>query len=230
VVVQKSTKSILLNVTKILDKRLMMGELVLEMRDVSNGALKGVNLEVEKGDFCVVLAPSGSGKSTLLGLISRMEPLTSGQIRINGVDIHRISDFDAWRAGNIGHIYEKRNLIATLTAWENVELPLRVTKIDKAERQRRVLRAIERVGLKEKAGRYARRLTAEEEQRIALARAIAAEPAIILADEPTGRLKRDETADLIALMAALREDGKNTFVVATHDERFRGAASRVFEL
>lgn len=207
-----------------------MGEKVLEIIDVSNGVLKDVNLSVEKGDFVIILAPSGSGKSTLLDLICRISPLTSGKILINGVDIYSISDFDKWRAANIGYIYEENNLISTLTAYENVELPMLAAKIDKGKRRGQVLGALESVGLKEKEGLYPKKLGMEEEQRVALARAMATEPALILADEPTGKLKKDETKSLIALMGELNKKTGNTFVVATHDHSLKSAASKVLEL
>ena len=207
-----------------------MGELVLEIKNVSNGILKDVNLEVEKGDFLIILAPSGSGKSTLLNLICRMEPLASGKILINGVDIYSINDFDKWRAANIGFIYEEKNLVSTLTAYENVELPMLVSKVDKEKRRERVLGALESVELNEKGTLYSRKLSMEEEQRVALARAIATEPAIILADEPTGKLKKDETRDFIGLMGELNKKTGNTFVVASHDNSLKNAASKVFEL
>jgi len=207
-----------------------MGELVLEIRDVSNGVLKDVNLKVEKGDFFVILAPSGSGKSTLLDLICKRKPLASGQILIKGVDIYSISDFDKWRAANIGYIYEEKNLIPTLTAYENVELPMLAAKLNKGEKRERILGALENVELKAKEGLYPRKLSMEEEQRVALARAIATEPAIILADEPTGKLKKDETESLIGLMAELNKKSGNTFVVASHDHSLKSAAPKVLEL
>ena len=207
-----------------------MGEKVLEIIDVSNGILKAVNLSVEKGDFFVILAPSGSGKTALLDLICGMEPLTTGKILINGLDIFSISDFDKWRAANIGYIYEENNLISTLTAYENVELPMLAARVDKGKRRERVLGALESVGLKEKEGLYPKKLGMEEEQRVALARSIATEPAIILADEPTGKLKKDETESLIALMGELNKKTGNTFVVATHDHSLKSAASKVLEL
>lgn len=209
-----------------------MGEQILELRNVSsaNGALKSVNIEVEKGDFFVVFAPSGSGKTTLLNLICRMEPLASGQISIKGVDIYNIEGFDKWRASNIGFVCQENNLIPTLTVCENVELPMLAARVDKEKRRERVLRALESVGLKEKGGLYPKKLDMEEEQRVALARAMAGEPVIILADEPTGKLKKEETQNLVRLMAELNEKMGNTFVVATHDYDFRSAASRVFDL
>jgi putative ABC transport system ATP-binding protein len=207
-----------------------MGDRVLEIRDVSNGVLKDVNLKVEKGDFFLILAPSGSGKSTLLDLICRRRPLVSGQILIEGVDIYSISDFDKWRAANIGYIYEEKNLIPSLTAYDNVELPMLAAKLDKGKKRERILGALENVALKEKVGLYPKKLSMEEEQRVALARALATEPAIILADEPTGKLKKTETERLIGLMADLNRKSGNTFVLASHDHSLKSAAPKVYEL
>ena len=207
-----------------------MREPVLEIKDVSNGVLKGVNLAVEKGDFFVILAPSGSGKSTLLDLICRRRPLASGQIFIKGVDIYSISNFHKWRAANIGYIYEERNLIPTLTAYENVELPMLAAKLDKAKRRERILEALENVELKEKKSLYPRKLSMVEEQKVALARALATEPAIILADEPTGKLKKDETETLIRLMAELNKKLGNSIVVTSHDHGLKSAAPKILEL
>jgi ABC-type lipoprotein export system ATPase subunit len=207
-----------------------MEELVLEIRDMSNGILKDVNLEVEKGAFFVVLAPSGSGKSTLLESICRSRAIASGHIRINGVDITSINNFDKWKAANIGFIYEENNLITTLNAYDNVELPLLAAKVAKEERRTRVLKALDSVGLKEKAGVYPKKFTMEEEQRLALARAIATDPTIILADEPTGKLPKEQTERLIGLMGELNQKTGIAFMVASHDYSLKNAASKVMEL
>jgi len=207
-----------------------MGKLVLEIKDVSNGILKDVNLEAEKGDFFLILGPSGSGKSTLLNLICRMEPLASGQILINGVDIYSVSDFDKWKATNIGYVYEKNNLISTFTAFENVELPMLVAGVNKGERRERVLGVLESVGLRGKERFYPNKLRMEEEQRVALARSIVTEPAIILADEPTGKLKKDQTESFVGLMGELGKKTGSTFVVVSHDPSLKSAASKVLEL
>ncbi len=207
-----------------------MVKLVLELKDVSNGMLKDVNLEVEKGGFFLILGPSGSGKSTLLNLIYRMEPLASGQILINGVDIYTISDFDKWKAANIGYIYEENNLISTFTAYENVELPMLAARVDKGKRRERVLRALESVGLREKERFYPNKLGMEEKQRVALARSIVTEPAIILADEPTGKLKKEQTESFIGLMGELNKKTGSAFVVVSHDHSLKSAASKVLEL
>jgi len=207
-----------------------MGKLVLEIKDVSNGILEDVNLEVGKGDFFLILGPSGSGKSTLLNLICRMEPLASGQILINGVDIYSISDFDKWKAANIGYIYEKNNLISTFTVYENVELPMLADRGNKGERRERVLGALESVGLREKERFYPNKLKMEEKQRVALARSIVIDPVIILADEPTGKLKKDQTEGFIGLMGELNKKTGSAFVVVSHDPSLKSVASKVLEL
>jgi putative ABC transport system ATP-binding protein len=207
-----------------------MGKLVLEIKDVSNGILEDVNLKVGKGDFFLILGPSGSGKSTLLNLICRMEPLASGQILINGVDIYSISDFDKWKAANIGYIYEKNNLISTFTVYENVELPMLADRGNKGERRERVLGALEIVGLREKEHFYPNKLKMEEKQRVALARSIVIDPVIILADEPTGKLKKDQTEGFIGLMGELNKKTGSAFVVVSHDPSLKSVASKVLEL
>jgi acetoin utilization transport system ATP-binding protein len=185
---------------------------------------------VEKGDFIVILAPSGSGKSTLLDLVCRRRPLASGQILIKGVDIYSINNFDKWRATNIGYIYKEKNLISSLTAYENVELPMMAAKLDKGKRREQILEALENVNLGEKENFYPKKLSMEEEQRVAFARALATAPALILADEPTGKLKKDETENLIELMTELNKRDGNTFVVASHDTSWKRAAPKFIEL
>lgn len=207
-----------------------MGEKVLEIKNVYKGSLKSVSMEIEKGDFLAILAPSGSGKTTLLNLICGMESPASGKISVNGTDIGTIKNIDAWRAANIGYIFQENNLIPSLTVFENVELPMLAAALDKARRIERALRALENVGLKDKAFLLSKNLTIEEEQRTALARAMAAGPCMILADEPAGRLTKLETEGLIGLMKGLNKQTGQTFVVATHDNSIKSAASRVFEL
>lgn len=207
-----------------------MGAPALEIRDVSSGILENVNIEVENGAFVVIIAPSGSGKSTLLNLICRIGHPASGKILINGVDIYSISDFNKWRAANIGYIYEQDNLIPSLTVYENVELPMFTTKIDKEKRRARVLNALESVGLKDKERLFPKKLSMEDKQRAAIARSIAIEPAIILADEPTGKLKKEQTQSIIGLMGELNKKTGNTFVVASHDHSLKSAATKIFEL
>jgi putative ABC transport system ATP-binding protein len=207
-----------------------MGEMVLEVTDVSEDALESVSIEVERGDFLVVLGPSGSGKKTLFDLVSGTKPLQSGRIRVGGRDITEIQNFNEWRASNIGCILQENNLIPTLKADENVELPLLTGSVRKKERRDRALKALDRVGLRDMAGTSSSKLTMEQAQRVALARAMAADPTIILAYEPTGRLARGDTEGLIKVMSDLNKEDGYTFIVATHDNAFRRVASKVLDL
>lgn len=207
-----------------------MGVLILEIKDLSHGALEQVNMKVEKGDLSMIMGPSGSGKSTLLNLICRMESFSSGKIMVNGVDIASLDHFDKWRAANIGFIFEENNLIPTLTLHENVELPMSAAGIDKAKRDERVMGALQLVGLTGKERLYPKQVDVEEEQRVALARAIAVEPPIILADEPTGKLSTEQTDRFIELMEGLNKRTGRTFVVASHDQNWKRIASTVLEL
>ena len=207
-----------------------MVEKVLEVSNVSKHVLKSVSMEAEKGDFLVILAPSGSGKSTLLGLIGGLESFESGSISVDGIDVGAVGDLDVWRATNIGYIYEEDNLIPLLSVHDNVELQLIAAGVGRAERRDRVARALAAVGLADKAGVRAERLGMEDQQRTALARAVAAGPVVILADEPTGRLDADGTERLFGLMAELNKNAGHTFVVATHNRLMRKAATDVLEL
>jgi ABC-type lipoprotein export system ATPase subunit len=203
---------------------------VLEVKDVSTTVLHDVRLLIEKGEFVALIAPSGSGKSTLLSLICGMESPSSGQILVNGDDIHRIQDMDNWRAANIGLILEENNLIPSLNVYENVELPMAVRGIDREKRKQSVHSALEHVGLNEKERVYPKRLTMQEEQLAALARAIASDPTIILADEPTGKLNDEQTNHFIGLIGRINKAANHTFMVASHDQRWKESASRVVAL
>jgi len=207
-----------------------MEKLVLELKGVSNGIIKDVNIKVERGTFFVILGPSGTGKTTLLNLICGTKPLTSGEILINGNDIKNIAGFNKWRAANIGLIYEENNLIPTLNAYENVEIPMWATRVDKEKLREKTVAALERVGIGDKIDYFPKKLDIEEQQRVALARAIANEPVLILADEPTGKLDQEKTERLIGLMEELNREMGSTFVVTSHDASFRRTATEVLEL
>jgi putative ABC transport system ATP-binding protein len=207
-----------------------MAEKVLEVTEVSAGGLQPVSLEVDKGDFLIILAPSGSGKTTLLNLIGGMEPLQLGRISVDGIDLGGIRDLDVWRATNVGCIYEDGNLISSLSVYDNVDLQLIAAGVGRDARRVRVSDALAAVGLSDKAGLRAERLSTEDQQRAALGRAVAAEPVVILADEPTGRLNADETEKMIALMSELNRNRGHTFVVATHNPVLKKVATDVLEL
>jgi putative ABC transport system ATP-binding protein len=181
--------------------------------------LKGLNLDVRKGEFIAFMGPSGSGKTTLLNLIGGLDSPTRGTIRIEGEEISALSGrrLAAWRSRNIGFIFQMYNLIPVLTAFQNVQLPLLLTGLSKSERRRHVEDALGLVGLADRIDHYPRQLSGGQEQRVAIARAIVADPNILLCDEPTGDLDRaagDEILDIIQRLSA--EFGKTVFLV-THD-------------
>src|SRR6266850_3370575 len=185
-----------------------MSDVVIETRNLSKEyvrdefhviALKDVSLEIHKGEFVALMGPSGSGKSTLLHLIAAMDTATGGEIRVLGQDLRALSDRQIahWRNENIGFIFQSFNLIPVLTALENVELPLKLTNLKKQERIDHATTALQLVGLGDRLGHYPRQLSGGQEQRVAIARAIVTDPALILADEPTGNLDAASAQEIL---------------------------------
>src|SRR5207248_757975 len=167
------------------------------------------------------MGPSGSGKSTLLHLIAAMDTATGGDIRVLGQDLRALSDrqIARWRNENIGFIFQSFNLIPVLTALENVELPLKLTNLKKQERLEHATTALKLVGLGDRLGHYPRQLSGGQEQRVAIARAIVTDPALILADEPTGDLDAQSADEVLAILERLNREFKKTVVMVTHDPR-----------
>ncbi|MBN1504053.1 MAG: ABC transporter ATP-binding protein [Candidatus Eisenbacteria bacterium] len=208
-----------------LDKKYYRGE---EEIDV----LRGLNLDVDAGEFIAFMGPSGSGKTTLLNLIGGLDTPTAGTVRVNGDEISALSGrkLAAWRARNIGFIFQMYNLIPVLTAFQNVQLPLLLTGLGRAERRKHVEAALGLVGLSDRMNHYPRQLSGGQEQRAAIARAIVTDPKILLCDEPTGDLDRaagDEILDIISRLS--KEYGKTVFLV-THDPMAAKRASTVLHL
>jgi putative ABC transport system ATP-binding protein len=187
--------------------------------------LDGINLQVPDGVFVALMGPSGSGKTTLLNLIAGIDRPTSGSVLVGGTDVTKLSEAQLakWRSRSVGFIFQFYNLIPVLTAVENVELPLLLTKLSKKERRDRALTALKIVGLADRAKHYPRQLSGGQEQRVAIARAIVTDPAVLVADEPTGDLDARSAEDILTLMETLNRDFKKTIVMVTHDPR---AASR----
>jgi putative ABC transport system ATP-binding protein len=181
--------------------------------------LKELDLEVPEGSFEALMGPSGSGKSTLLNLIAGLDVATAGSVKVAGVDIGALSEGDraAWRASNIGFVFQTYNLMPVLSALENVELPLLLTGLGAAERRKRAEIALEVVGLKERMGHLPRQLSGGQEQRVTIARAIVTDPKIIVADEPTGDLDRESANDILKLLERLNTEFNKTIVMVTHD-------------
>jgi putative ABC transport system ATP-binding protein len=181
--------------------------------------LDGINLDVPEGSFEALMGPSGSGKSTLLNLIAGLDRVSSGTARVAKRDLTSLSDsaLAKFRAETVGFIFQAYNLMPVLTARENVELPLLLTNLSGAERKKRALTALRVVGLEDRNDHYPRQLSGGQEQRVAIARAIVNDPAIIVADEPTGDLDRKSADDILLLLEKLNRDFKKTILMVTHD-------------
>jgi putative ABC transport system ATP-binding protein len=181
--------------------------------------LDGIDLEIGDGAFEALMGPSGSGKTTLLNLIAGIDRPTSGVLEVAGTDITRLSEGElaTWRSQNIGFIFQFYNLLPVLTAFENVELPLLLTGLPKAERRKRCETALRVVGLEERMDHYPRQLSGGQEQRVAIARAIVTDPKILVADEPTGDLDRKSAEEILKLLDLLHEKFGKTIVMVTHD-------------
>ena len=194
--------------------------------------LKGVNLEISKGDFLALMGPSGSGKTTLLNLIGGLDTPTGGAVEVAGVPVSSLSGsrLSTWRAKNIGFVFQLYNLLPVLTAEKNVELPLLLTKLSKADRKNRAGIALKVVGLAERAKHYPRQLSGGQEQRVGIARAIVTDPTLLLCDEPTGDLDRKAGDEILDLLHSLNRDHGKTIVMVTHDPRAAERARRTIHL
>jgi putative ABC transport system ATP-binding protein len=194
--------------------------------------LNDVNLDVEASDFVSLMGASGSGKSTLLNLVAGIDRPTAGRIVVNDTDITQLSRgrLARWRAAHVGYVFQLYNLIPVLTAYENVELPLLLLPLSRADRRRRVEVALGAVGLTDRADHYPRQLSGGQEQRVGIARAVVADPAVVVADEPTGDLDADTTEQVLDLLRRLNAELGTTLLMVTHDPRAAGIARRRLRL
>jgi len=183
--------------------------------------LRNINLDIPEGEFLAFMGPSGSGKTTLLNLIAGIDKPTSGKIFIGDVDVTELNETElaVWRSRNVGFIFQFYNLIPVLTAIENVELPLILTPLSKKERRAHAEMALSAVGLADRIHHYPRQLSGGQEQRVAIARAIVTDPAILVADEPTGDLDKTSAEEVLDLMDRLNRELKKTILMVTHDPR-----------
>ena len=195
-------------------------------------ALKDVNLEIAKGEFVALMGPSGSGKSTLLHLIAAMDRPTGGEIRVLGHALRELNDrqIARWRNENVGFIFQQFNLIPVLSALENVELPLKLTNLRKSERIEHATTALKLVGLGDRLHHLPRQLSGGQEQRVAMARAIVTDPALILADEPTGNLDATSALEVLTILGRLNKEFGKTVVMVTHDPHAAQFASKMHHL
>lgn len=203
-----------------------------QIGDVKTDALRGVNLKVEKGEFTAIAGPSGSGKSTLLHLMGGLDKPTSGEIYLNAQRIDQLSKAEgaAVRLDKLGYVFQAYNLIPVLTALENAAFVLELQGVNKKDREARAMESLKALGMEEFADRRPNQLSGGQQQRVAVARAFAAEPEIILADEPTANLDSKSGGDLIEMMKRLNEDKGVTFVFSTHDPRLLELVKRTVEM
>ena len=194
--------------------------------------LQRLNLDVDKGDFVAFMGPSGSGKTTLLNLLGGLDVPTHGSITVAGDEITHMSanKLTQWRARHVGFIFQMYNLIPVLTAFQNVELPLLLTKLSKADRRKHVETALGVVGLGQRINHYPRQLSGGQEQRVAIARAIVSDPTLLVCDEPTGDLDRATAGEIMALLQMLNREHGKTIVMVTHDPKAAEYASRSLHL
>jgi len=203
---------------------------IVQIRDLTKGyrrgiqvipVLSGINFDIARGEFVALMGPSGSGKSTLLNLIAGIDTADQGSIRIGEVEITELSEGELarWRAGNVGFIFQFYNLIPVLTAYENVELPLLLTRLKRRERREHVEAVLSVVGLADRMDHYPSQLSGGQQQRVAIARAIVTDPEILVADEPTGDLDRASAEEILQLMDRLVREFRKTVIMVTHDPR-----------
>ncbi|MGH9867467.1 MAG: ABC transporter ATP-binding protein [Candidatus Polarisedimenticolia bacterium] len=194
--------------------------------------LEGIDLSVKEGDFLALMGPSGSGKSTLLNLIAGIDRPSKGKVSVAGVEISRLSESELarWRARHVGFIFQFYHLIPVLTAYQNVALPLTLTKLSRKERDDHVRAALSIVGLADRMDHFPRQLSGGQEQRVAIARAVVTDPTILLADEPTGDLDARSAEEILVLMERLNSEFRKTIVMVTHDPRAAQKAHSVRHL
>jgi putative ABC transport system ATP-binding protein len=207
-----------------------MAETVVQIKDLSKifqrdsfsvAALENIDLTVESGEFLCLMGPSGSGKTTLLNIIAAIDRPTRGELRVLGEDVVQMSEdrLATWRNIHVGFVFQTFNLIPVLTAYENVELPLLLTKLSSGARQEHVLAALKLVGLEDRIHHYPRQLSGGQEQRVAIARAIVTDPTLLMADEPTGDLDAHSAEEVLDILSRLNGDFKKTIIMVTHDPR-----------
>jgi putative ABC transport system ATP-binding protein len=195
-------------------------------------ALNSVSLDIATGEFLALMGPSGSGKSTLLHILAGVDRPTSGTCRVQGVNVPNLNESDLadWRNQNVGFVFQTFNLIPVLTAFENVELPLLLTKLNRKERRAQVETALSLVGLGDRMKHLPRQLSGGQEQRVAIARALVTDPALIVADEPTGNLDHNSATEVLTILQSLSKQMSKTVIMVTHDPKAAAFSSRTIHL
>jgi putative ABC transport system ATP-binding protein len=205
---------------------------VYRQGDIDVTALNGVSLDISAGEFVVLMGPSGSGKSTLLHIIAGIDRATSGEVDVQGINVAGLneSELAEWRNQNVGFVFQSFNLIPVLTAHENVELPLLLTRLSRRERRAQVHTALELVGLADRGHHRPDQMSGGQQQRVAIARALVTDPALIVADEPTGNLDAKSAGDVLGILQALSQRAGKTVIMVTHDPKAAGFGSRSLHL
>ena len=214
---------------------------LIELRNVTKTFTSGaesvtpvddLDFDVERGEFVCLMGPSGSGKTTLLHLLAGIDRPTEGSVVVDGERVHELapSQLARWRTRTVGYVFQQYNLIPVLTAFENVEVPLLLLKMSKAERQKRIATALGAVGLTDRAHHLPRQMSGGQQQRVAIARAIVTDPVVMFADEPTGNLDRESATATMTLLRRLVDEFGKTLVMVTHDPQAAKRADRVVHL
>ena len=205
---------------------------IYQQGDIQVTALNRISLDIKAGEFLALMGPSGSGKSTLLHIIAGVDRPTSGQCHVQGVDVAQLSESQLadWRNQTVGFVFQTFNLIPVLTAFENVELPLLLTKLNRKERRQQVNTALDLVGLADRAKHLPKQLSGGQEQRVAIARALVTDPSLIVADEPTGNLDANSANEALTILQALSQSVGKTVILVTHDPKAAAFGSRTIHL
>lgn len=205
---------------------------IYQQGEIDVTALNNISLDIAAAEFLALMGPSGSGKSTLLHIIAGVDRPTSGECRVQDVDVTRLNESQLadWRNQNVGFIFQTFNLIPVLTAAENVELPLLLTRLTRTQRRQQVATALELVGLSDRAKHLPRQLSGGQEQRVAIARALVTDPPLIVADEPTGNLDSHSANEVLGVLQSLRNDAGKTIIMVTHDPKAAAFGTRRIHL
>ena len=205
---------------------------IYQQGEINVTALNNICLDIRLGEFLALMGPSGSGKSTLLHIIAGIDRPTNGQCVVQGIDVTRLNESELadWRNQNVGFVFQTFNLIPVLTAYENVELPLLLTRLKRRERRRLVLTALELVGLADRAHHLPKQLSGGQEQRAAIARALVTDPSLLVADEPTGNLDSQSAQDVLTILQGLSRSAGKTVIMVTHDPKAAAFGSRSIHL
>lgn len=205
---------------------------IYQQGEINVTALDNISLDIASHEFLTLMGPSGSGKSTLLHIIAGIDRPTSGECHVQGIDVARLNESQLadWRNQNVGFVFQTFNLIPVLSAFENVELPLLLTRLNRSQRRKQVETALELVGLADRSKHLPKQLSGGQEQRVAIARALVTDPALVVADEPTGNLDSHSAQDVLKVLQSLSKDAGKTVIMVTHDPKAAAFGSRSIHL